>query len=130
MDKYEEFGPMCEAHWQLDFKEECKSIVEKRMKKAGKKRVLARSDLYRLAECCMTLKCSNKVLGQFNVFDWCYGYGHPDQVAHTAEVVARIVEKPLMTTGQTVHELRAAYTRMLVDREIANRLRKWRLSQE
>jgi len=130
MDAYEEFALPSEVLWEREFKAECRSVVERRMKKAGKKRVLERSDLYRLAECCMKLNCSNKVLGQFTLFDWCFGYQYPDQVAYTSEVVARIVDKPLMSASETAHELREAYMKMLVDREIVKRLRKWRLSQE
>jgi hypothetical protein len=129
MDECDKFGLPSELHWELDFKEECRSIVERRMKKAGKKRVLERSDLYRLAECCVKLNCSNKVLGQFTLFDWCFGYQYPDQVAYTSEVVARIVDMPLMSASETAHELHKAYTKMLVEREIVKRLRKSRLNK-
>ncbi len=129
MDTCTEYASLWEVPWGPDLKEDCRKIVEKRMKKAGQSRLWERSDLYRLAGCCERFDYTNKSLGHFNFSDWYHGYQHPDQVTYTLEVMARIFDKPLMTPEETAHELREAYIRMLVDREIAKRLRELRLSK-
>ena len=130
MDKCAEFGPLWEPPLGADLREDCRKIVKRRMKKAGRTRLREMSDLYRLALGCESFNYTNKNLRWYNFSDWYYGHQHPDQVQYTGEVVDYISEKPLMTPEQTAHELREAYIKLMVDREISKRLRKLRLSQE
>lgn len=130
MDACAEYGSLWEVPWKQDLREDCRKVVERRMKKAGQSRLWERSDLYRLAGCCEQFNYTNRKLRWYNFTDWYYGYQHPEQVEYTGVVVYGISEKPLMTPEQTAHELREAYIKLLVEREIAKRLRKYRLSQE
>ncbi len=107
--------------WMSLVKDACRDAVESRMRRMSWKRLVERSELCRLADCCLAFGFNNKDL-PFAVVDWDGWFQHPVQLQYTERVVNRLAAQPLMAPEQTASELRKAYTEMLVEREVARRL--------
>ena len=107
--------------WRSLVQDACWEAVEFRVRRTSWNTLIEKSELCRLAECCLAFGFNNKDL-PFAIDGWNEWFQYPVQVQYAVSAVERIAAKKVMSPEKTAEELLAAYTEMLVEREVARRL--------